>query len=79
MNGKQDEMIRTAIASLVAGERVGIVVPNLEQEEAIRAAIIPALTLEERGRFTTCHSSYCAPGMNHIFGPGFPNPFGFNP
>jgi hypothetical protein len=79
VNGKQDELIRKAIASLVTGERVGIVTPTLEQEEALRAQIIPALTLEERMRLSTCHSKYCAPDMNYVFGPDFPDPFGFKP
>lgn len=78
MNGKQDELIRKAIASLVAGERVGIVVPTLEQEIAMRQAIIPALTLEEQARLSTCYSRYCAPDMNYIFGPDFPPPCGFH-
>jgi hypothetical protein len=76
VNGKQDEVVRNVIAALVAGERVGLVVPTLEQEIAMRQAIIPALTLEEQARLSTCHSRYCAPDMHYVFGPGFPDPLG---
>lgn len=65
--GKRDEVVRNVIASLVAGERVGLVVPSLEQEISMRQEIIPSLTIEEQGRLTTCHSAYCQPDMNYVF------------